>query len=520
MSAQACAYGTEQTFQFSFLAPAGAEIPVTFDRDYTAVGSGRWEIFTITYDKPDDGRPHSLEPNWFSITIGSPTNMDGDVRIDWAGFADGGYDNLGSDWFGETWVDDFTSDGGRWSLPSGGLPTPPPSTVCLWKKSMVYGFGQLLSEETPVGRTFIQSDQVGSPSFVTDAGGNVIGRTKNLPFGERFGSSGTQSASRYASHEDQPGSAIYMQARSYLPGYGRFAQPDPAYDFSSDGLNLYSYCSNNPVTGMDPTGMRDISGAPPWGPSGDRPHEPLALKPLPDGDYLGPNVMYVGFSIETPAGLERNARSRLEMGAAAEVARANAVPREIKDRTVLIKKSGDIQQNAGGVAVVLLLGIGNGKDVNGWEAAEAWAAANPDEGGNIVVILNPHGIVGAGIDKGVVLDATQVNLVKEVLVEVAANNAGPINVVGHSDGTMLLDGALTSLRGGDAMDVNRVRARYFGSPLLFSSSGVNVSWTVRVFDPVTWLGGSAFRFGAGNMSYIWGVGHSFAGYMNDAGAKP
>jgi RHS repeat-associated protein len=145
---------------------------------------------------------------------------------------------------------------------------------------MVYGFGQLLSEETPVGRTFIQSDQVGSPSFVTDAGGNLIGRTKNMPFGERFGASGTQSASRYAGHEDQPGSAIYMQARTYLPGYGRFAQPDPAYQFSSDGMNLYSYCSNNPVTRIDPTGMRDISGTPAPGPSGNRPHDPQALKPL------------------------------------------------------------------------------------------------------------------------------------------------------------------------------------------------------------------------------------------------
>jgi hypothetical protein len=49
-----------------------------------------------------------------------------------------------------------------------------------------------------------------------------------------------------------------MQARMYLPAYGKFASPDPAYDHSEDGLNLYSYCSNNPVTRTDPTGMREV----------------------------------------------------------------------------------------------------------------------------------------------------------------------------------------------------------------------------------------------------------------------
>lgn len=131
------------------------------------------------------------------------------------------------------------------------------TNTLLWTKSMIYGFGQLLCEETPGGNTFIQADQVGSPNIITDINGAVVGLAKNLPFGERFGQSGIQSSRRFTTHEDQAGSAIYMQARTYLPAYGKFAQPDPAYDQhpgDPETWSLYTYVTNNPVTNTDPTG--------------------------------------------------------------------------------------------------------------------------------------------------------------------------------------------------------------------------------------------------------------------------
>lgn len=133
--------------------------------------------------------------------------------------------------------------------------------VLLWKKSMIYGFGRLLCEENAAAPTltYSQSDQVGSPNILTDGSGTVVGRTKNLPFGERFGATGTQSMRRFTNHEDQPGSPIYMQARMYLPAYGKFAQVDPAYDQTKDDpetWNLYNYVTNNPVTKTDPDGRK------------------------------------------------------------------------------------------------------------------------------------------------------------------------------------------------------------------------------------------------------------------------
>ena len=153
-----------------------------------------------------------------------------------------------------------------------------------WKKSMVYGFGQLLSEETSTGTTFIQSDQVGSPNILVESvGGTVVGRAKNLPFGERFGQSGQRSIRRFTNHEDQDGSPIYMQARTYLPAYGKFAQVDPAYDQTKDdpeSWNLYNYVTNNPVTHTDPDGRvptANIEGGV---------NDEQFYQPLPDASWI------------------------------------------------------------------------------------------------------------------------------------------------------------------------------------------------------------------------------------------
>jgi len=128
-----------------------------------------------------------------------------------------------------------------------------------WTKSLVYGFGVLLSEERAVDTIYVMGDQVGSPNLITDRDGFLVGRSKNLPFGERFWQMGEKSTRRYTNHEDVDGSAIYMQARTYLPAYGRFAQVDPLYDQAGsdpESWNLYSYVTNNPVTHTDPDGRQ------------------------------------------------------------------------------------------------------------------------------------------------------------------------------------------------------------------------------------------------------------------------
>jgi RHS repeat-associated protein len=71
-------------------------------------------------------------------------------------------------------------------------------------------------------------------------------------------------AKGFTNHEQtDPSGLIYMQARFYLPMWGRFASPDPARDQhfeQTQSWNIYSYVQNNPVINTDPTGMWTWSG--------------------------------------------------------------------------------------------------------------------------------------------------------------------------------------------------------------------------------------------------------------------
>ncbi len=50
---------------------------------------------------------------------------------------------------------------------------------------------------------------------------------------------------------------VYMQARHYDPTIGRFLQADPLKmsSFTTQGLNRYIYCNNDPVNCSDPSGL-------------------------------------------------------------------------------------------------------------------------------------------------------------------------------------------------------------------------------------------------------------------------
>ena len=88
---------------------------------------------------------------------------------------------------------------------------------------------------------------------MTDAHGNVLNRYEYDAFGNftvkeenvtnRFCFTGEQ--------YDPAGNLYYLRARFYSPAIGRFLNEDTYY---GDGLNLYAYCHNNPLTYVDPTG--------------------------------------------------------------------------------------------------------------------------------------------------------------------------------------------------------------------------------------------------------------------------
>jgi RHS repeat-associated protein len=52
-----------------------------------------------------------------------------------------------------------------------------------------------------------------------------------------------------------PSELVQLGARWYWPEIGRFIQQDPA----RDGVNWYAYVNNDPLTGIDPEGLAEIS---------------------------------------------------------------------------------------------------------------------------------------------------------------------------------------------------------------------------------------------------------------------
>ncbi|MBO7488748.1 MAG: VCBS repeat-containing protein [Bacteroidales bacterium] len=113
---------------------------------------------------------------------------------------------------------------------------------------------------------YVQSDLLGSWDRVVDESRNVVQSSHFDPWGNRMSASDWTLAQDGTSlpfhrgftgheHYDRFG-IINMNARLYDPVIGRFFSPDPQVQspFSTQGLNRYSYCGNNPVMYIDEDG--------------------------------------------------------------------------------------------------------------------------------------------------------------------------------------------------------------------------------------------------------------------------
>ncbi len=103
---------------------------------------------------------------------------------------------------------------------------------------------------------YYHRDEHLSTAFITDWQGTVQNSYQYDAFGgeletnEQF-----QNHIRYTGQQyDGLTEQYYLRARYYNPVLGRFLQEDV---YQEDGLDLYTYCGNNPVTYYDPSGYSD-----------------------------------------------------------------------------------------------------------------------------------------------------------------------------------------------------------------------------------------------------------------------
>ena len=166
--------------------------------------------------------------------------------------------------------------------------------------------------------------------------------------------------------------------------------------------------------------------------------------------------------------------------------------------------------------VGIVLGINSSSEEDATGAVAAFLKANPDYEGNVAVVQSNHGLLDATMNHitGGISDPTHLKLVQDSVSRMLHVSKGNrVILIGHSDGSTALDRALGNL------GVNGSNSRgiyYFGSPMSHSSVD-NVHWVVRNGDPVT-RAGSFWRFGFSDTTRLSGFGHSFEGYMRDAGA--
>lgn len=107
---------------------------------------------------------------------------------------------------------------------------------------------------------YYHADDLGSSNVLTDRSGNIVQEYEYTSFGQTGYAANTSAypvSNRYTGQiiDDQTG-LYYYQSRYYDPQLGRFIQPDSMVPsvVNSQDLNRYSYCVNNPLKYVDPTG--------------------------------------------------------------------------------------------------------------------------------------------------------------------------------------------------------------------------------------------------------------------------
>lgn len=123
----------------------------------------------------------------------------------------------------------------------------------------VYGLG-LISQVTAQGRPYFYGfDHLGNTLAVSDAAGTIVNAYAYDPFGNLADNSfeGVANPFRYVGRlgvMDDGNGLLYMRARYYAPGLGRFLTKDPWGSVSA--RSSYGYGLGNPLTWVDPTGLK------------------------------------------------------------------------------------------------------------------------------------------------------------------------------------------------------------------------------------------------------------------------
>lgn len=176
---------------------------------------------------------------------------------------------------GDTWQYSYSADGNRDQVIHNGVehnydvkPIGLGYTVAEYNANRTllnrYIYGTGLAAVINANGTLYQYfyDPSGNTVQITDQAGIVVNSYRYSPFGEieairedvanpfRFGG-------EYGIIDDVNG-LLYFRNRYYMPDTGKFTSEDPVF---TPGFNPYTYCANNPLVCIDPSGKSEIKQA-------------------------------------------------------------------------------------------------------------------------------------------------------------------------------------------------------------------------------------------------------------------
>ena len=124
-----------------------------------------------------------------------------------------------------------------------------------------FGASGLVSRHVGSTSTFYTFDPQGGNAQRLDSSGSVLGSSMFDAYGANVSTDGSTDpfsgyGAQWGYYADQETGLSLCTNRFYDPGNGRWVNRDPiGY---SGGTNVYSYCGNNPVSGIDPAGLQNV----------------------------------------------------------------------------------------------------------------------------------------------------------------------------------------------------------------------------------------------------------------------
>ncbi len=131
------------------------------------------------------------------------------------------------------------------------------NSTCSSSVSYIVANGKRIARNVGGSISFYHTDHLGSTSMMSNQSGGTENVCYYYPFGETVSCSNPTTKYKFTGQEEDTETGLYNYgARHYDPAVGLFISPDSIVPDPADPqtLNRYSYCRNNPVMYVDPSG--------------------------------------------------------------------------------------------------------------------------------------------------------------------------------------------------------------------------------------------------------------------------